>query len=460
MPDNAATESMTGSELAWMPPPYAEPSSFSEHEVTVGTGPLAVSGTVSVPRGQAPSPGVVLLAGGGPFDRDETSGPNKPLKDLAWGLASRGAAVLRFDKATYAHPEAAAAPDLTMTQEYVPHAVDAVGLLRNHRSVDPERVFVLGHSMGGKVAPAVAVAEPTVAGLVIMAGDTQPMHHAAVRVVSYLATLVPDQVPPAVIETFQRQAALVDSAELTPSTPRRICRSACLRRTGSNCVTSTRSRSQPKSASRCSSSKADATTRSPSTTTWFDGGRAWLTARKPISVSTKPTITCSSPAQDHPPPPNTEFRSTSTPPSSPTSPSGWATARDEPAPPVSQRSVSSWRGISTLPTPRTNVSLALATALAVRVLPNSTPAVPRHEPTRASYSQGVPLGRYSGDLEPLLIRADAQWPRSVRPPPQMITDIKPHAQSAFRSKKPLSYRSWNVRIEQGSWSGDLPRSRA
>lgn len=174
---------------------------------------------MSVPRGQAPGPGVVLLAGGGPFDRDETSGPNKPLKDLAWGLASRGTTALRFDKATFAHRDVAAASDLTMTQEYVPHAVDAVGLLRSHRSVDPERVFVLGHSMGGKVAPAVAVAAPTVAGLVITAGDTQPMHHAAVRVVSYLANVLPDQVPPAVIETFQRQAALVDSVDLTPSTP-------------------------------------------------------------------------------------------------------------------------------------------------------------------------------------------------------------------------------------------------
>ncbi|WP_326770415.1 alpha/beta hydrolase family protein [Streptomyces sp. NBC_01591] len=202
-----------------MPPPYAEPGRFSERQVTVGTGPLAVPGTVSVPRGQTPGPGVVLLAGGGPFDRDETNGPNKPLKDLAWGLASRGITVLRFDKATYAHRDVAAASDLTMTQEYVPHAVDAVDLLRRHRSVDPERVFVLGHSMGGKVAPAVAAAAPAVAGLVIMAGDTQPMHHAAVRVVSYLATVVPDQVPPAVIETFQRQATLVDSAELTPSTP-------------------------------------------------------------------------------------------------------------------------------------------------------------------------------------------------------------------------------------------------
>lgn len=219
MPDGAVTESMTGSRLAWMPPPYAEPDRFSEHEVTVGAGPLAVPGTMSVPSKQAPGPGVVLLAGGGPFDRDETSGPNKPLKDLAWGLASRGATVLRFDKATYARRGVAAASDLTMTQEYVPYAVDAVGLLRSHRSVDPERVFVLGHSMGGKVAPAVAAAAPAVAGLVIMAGDTQPMHHAAVRVVSYLATVFPDQVPPAVIETFQRQAALVDSPELTPSTP-------------------------------------------------------------------------------------------------------------------------------------------------------------------------------------------------------------------------------------------------
>ncbi|WP_240796191.1 alpha/beta fold hydrolase [Streptomyces sp. RFCAC02] len=202
-----------------MPPPYAEPGRFDEHEVTVGTGPYAVPGTMSVPRGQAPGPGVVLLAGGGPFDRDGTSGPNKPLKDLAWGLAGRGTTVLRFDKATYAHREMAAAPDLTMTREYVPYAVDAVGLLRGHRSVDPGRVFVLGHSMGGKVAPAVAVAAPAVAGLVIMAGDTQPMQHAAVRVVSHLATVLPDQVPPAVVETFRRQAALVDSADLTPSTP-------------------------------------------------------------------------------------------------------------------------------------------------------------------------------------------------------------------------------------------------
>lgn len=217
MSDDSSTTETTAT--AWAAPAYADPSRFTEHGITVGTGRFAVPGTVSVPKDRTAVPGVVLLGGGGPFDRDETSGVNKPLKDLAWGLACRGIAVLRFDKATFRHSEVAAAPDLTMTREYVPDALDAVGRLARHPAVDPERVFVLGHSMGGKVAPQVAAAEPAVAGLVILAGDTQPMHHAAVRVVSHLASVVPDEVPPSVVDTFRRQAELVDGDGLTPQTP-------------------------------------------------------------------------------------------------------------------------------------------------------------------------------------------------------------------------------------------------
>ncbi len=137
---------------SWTPPPYATPKQFTEHEFT-----LPEPGTMTMPRGRGPRPAVVLLSGGGPFDRDETSGPNKPLKDLAWGLASRGVAVARFDKLT---------PSRTMTDEYLPPAIAAVRLLRQQRTVDPARVFLLGHSMGGKVAPRIAAAEPSVAGLV------------------------------------------------------------------------------------------------------------------------------------------------------------------------------------------------------------------------------------------------------------------------------------------------------
>ena len=177
-------------------------------------------GALTLPHGRGPRPGVVLLSGGGAFDRDETSGPNKPLKDLAWGLASRGVAVVRFDKVTYAHAsQVANAPNFTMTDEYAPHAIAAVHLLQRQPTVDPARIFILGHSMGGKVAPRVAAAEASVAGLVILAGDAQPMQQAAIRVGRYLASLNPDPAAEAAVAAITRQAAMVDSPDLSPSTP-------------------------------------------------------------------------------------------------------------------------------------------------------------------------------------------------------------------------------------------------
>ncbi len=206
----------------WRPPDYVDETEFDEQDLTLGTAPYTVSGTLSAPRQSTGCPAVVLLAGGGPFDRDETTGSNKPLKDLAWGLASRGIAVLRFDKITHTHRDVAAHLDgFTMTDEYVPQAVAAVSALRAHPAVDAERVFVLGHSMGGKVAPRVAAAEPSLAGLILMAGDAEPMHLAAVRVTRYLAALSPGNEAAArsAIETLTRQAELVDSPELSPATP-------------------------------------------------------------------------------------------------------------------------------------------------------------------------------------------------------------------------------------------------
>jgi dienelactone hydrolase len=205
---------------SWRPPSYANPKRFDERDVTIGSVSLAVPGTLTLPRGRGLRPGVVLLSGGGPFDRDETNGPNKPLKDLAWGLASRGVAVVRFDKVTNIHAsQVANASNFTMTDEYVPYAVAAVHLLQRQPAVDPARIFVLGHSMGGKVAPRVAAAEASVAGLVILAGDAQPMQRTAIRVARYMASLSPDPGMEAALEAITRQAAMVESPDLSPLTP-------------------------------------------------------------------------------------------------------------------------------------------------------------------------------------------------------------------------------------------------
>jgi uncharacterized protein len=205
---------IAGSEAAapvtpWEAPAYADPGSFSEHEVLGG------NGTLSVPHGDGPWPAVVMLAGSGPNDRDGTLGRNKPLKDVAWGLASRGVAVLRFDKVTYGRrAELARHAEFTMTDEYVPDAIEAIEEVRG-RGLGP--VFVLGHSMGGTAAPRVAAADPDVAGLILLAGGAEPLHRAALRQVRYLAEATPGM--QAAVDGLAAQVARVDSPDLSPGIP-------------------------------------------------------------------------------------------------------------------------------------------------------------------------------------------------------------------------------------------------
>ncbi len=216
-----AGASATQATDTWRPPEYADPAAFTERDLSLGDEPLPVGATLSLPRQQTRVPAVVMLAGSGPQDRDETLGPNKILKDVAWGLASLGIAVLRFDKVTLAHADALRAnPQLTLTDEYVPHARAAIHALRREAGVDPDRIYVLGHSLGGTAAPRVAAAEPATAGLILVAAGAQPLHWSAVRQLRYLATLPTGRGGSAeAAEILCEHARRVDSADLSPSTP-------------------------------------------------------------------------------------------------------------------------------------------------------------------------------------------------------------------------------------------------
>jgi dienelactone hydrolase len=214
-------------DTAWTAPGYADPERFREYEVVVGSGTGSVPGTMTIPHGRRGRrgrrrdrfPAIVLLAGSGPFDRDATAGPNKPLKDLAWGLATQGIATLRFDKPTFTRAEEWNKRGFTLTQEYVPHAVKAVKLLQIQPTVDADRVFVLGHSAGGKIAPRVAEAEPSVRGLILLAGDAAPLHEAAVRVARHVASLNPGREADGAVAMITELAARAADPGLDPRTP-------------------------------------------------------------------------------------------------------------------------------------------------------------------------------------------------------------------------------------------------
>jgi uncharacterized protein len=174
--------------VAYALPPYATPSSYSEVETTIGTGERVLPATLTMPAGTASMPGVVLVHGSGPNDRDETIGANKPFKDLAVGLASRGIAVLRYDKRTKVHPaKLAALTDFTVRQAVIDDVVEALKTVRAQPRVDASRVFVLGHSLGGMLVPRIASADATVAGFIVMAGPARPLEDAIVAQIRYLA---------------------------------------------------------------------------------------------------------------------------------------------------------------------------------------------------------------------------------------------------------------------------------
>lgn len=157
-------------------PAYVKSDSFREREVVVGKGNWALPGTLTIPNGSGPFPAIVLVHGSGPNDRDESIGPNKPFRDLAGGLASQGIAVLRYEKRTKAHPaKMTSIKELTVKEEVVDDALAAIDLLKKTAEVDKKKIFVLGHSLGGMLAPRIVSEDSSVAGMISLAGATRPL---------------------------------------------------------------------------------------------------------------------------------------------------------------------------------------------------------------------------------------------------------------------------------------------
>jgi uncharacterized protein len=175
--------------VEFAPPPYAKAGTYRETAVVIGD-EWKLPGTLTLPRGDGPFPCVVLVHGSGPHDGDETIGPNKPFRDLAWGLASQGVAVLRYQKRTHAHgPRYAALKGATMKDEVLDDALAAVALVRKQKGIDSGRVFVVGHSLGAYLAPRIATLDPKIAGIVLLAGNSRPLEDLILEQFTYLYSL-------------------------------------------------------------------------------------------------------------------------------------------------------------------------------------------------------------------------------------------------------------------------------
>jgi len=131
---------------------------------------VVLAGTVTMPKEGTNLPAVILVSGSGPQDRNETIMEHKPFHRIADFLACRGFAVLRYDDRGCFSSTGNFA-DAT-THDFLTDAIAAVGFMKSHENIDPQRVGVIGHSEGGLIAMMGAAQDTTFNFIVSLAGPT------------------------------------------------------------------------------------------------------------------------------------------------------------------------------------------------------------------------------------------------------------------------------------------------
>ena len=125
-----------------------------------------------------PVPAVVLVHGSGSSNMDEKVGKITPFKDLAEGLAKQGIACVRYNKRSFSYGFKMVMDKkniVTVKEETIDDAIMAANLLKNDSRIDTSKVFIIGHSMGGMLAPRIDAEGGNFRGLIMMAGSPLPM---------------------------------------------------------------------------------------------------------------------------------------------------------------------------------------------------------------------------------------------------------------------------------------------
>lgn len=151
-----------------------------EEKIIVGENTkYPLNGLLTLPDDMTkPVPAVVFVHGSGASNMDEKVGKLTPFKDLAQGLARHGIASLRYDKRSFAHGFKLLRDkslEVTVKVETIDDVILATELLKKDTRIDLERVYIIGHSMGGMLAPRIDAEGGNFTGLIIMAGSPRKL---------------------------------------------------------------------------------------------------------------------------------------------------------------------------------------------------------------------------------------------------------------------------------------------
>ncbi|MDP9019933.1 MAG: alpha/beta fold hydrolase [Actinomycetota bacterium] len=163
------------------PSPAASATSTERPVQFEGAEGLSLGATLGLPPGAGigdDRPGVVILPGFGPTDRNGLYPPGRPAdplyRDLSAALLDEGMVTFRYDKRGTGQSALPPGEPLRL-DDMVGDAASAVDFLADRAEVDPERIAVVGHEEGGLVALRLAASDPRVAGLVLVSVPGRPL---------------------------------------------------------------------------------------------------------------------------------------------------------------------------------------------------------------------------------------------------------------------------------------------
>ena len=152
---------------------------YVERNVTFPSRGQEVRGTVCLPSKLAGKvPLLLLVSAVSPNDKGGKSSTSYLFRELSHALAGTGVGTLRYDNRAFLLPTSATRPPITVDSEFTNDAVAALQYAGTIPEIDSAALFILGHGMGGTLAPYLAKTSRNVRGLILAAAATEPIDHA------------------------------------------------------------------------------------------------------------------------------------------------------------------------------------------------------------------------------------------------------------------------------------------
>ena len=199
--------------VTYRAPGYADSTLYKEKSSYIQWPGHQLAAVITTPKDGNSFPIVVLVHGSGPNDMDETIGPNKPFKDIAAGLAVNGIASVRYVKRTVIYPHEFSKA-YTVKEEVLDDALQAIALAKTVEGVDTKQIYVLGHSLGGMLAPRIATLAPDLKGIILAAAPARSLSDLIIEQNKYMVAKSKDTTA-AMQQNLQKAITEIEKTKIT-----------------------------------------------------------------------------------------------------------------------------------------------------------------------------------------------------------------------------------------------------